>query len=227
MPEQIRMPKMHFRLCVLLIAIALYLATPAVAETLSGQVIGVTDGDTITVLASNTQHKIRLSGIDCPEKSQAYGARAKREASDAVFSKNVTVNWEKKDRYGRILGKVLLPSGESLNQLLVRNGWCWHYKKYSKDKALALLETQASKAGKGLWQTPNPVPPWDFRRKKSTSFKNQAPRTSGEIIANRRSKIYHLPNCLSYNKVSPKNRVYYKTKAEAEGAGYRIARNCR
>jgi len=155
----------RFRL-LLSLALFLLLAARAGAESFSGKVVGVTDGDTISVMRDGEAVKVRLSGIDCPEKKQAYGERAKQFASDLAFGKTVSVSYSKKDRYGRILGEVLLPSGKVLNEELVRAGYAWHYTQYSKDRTLAELEEEARKARRGLWQERDPVAPWEFRKAK-------------------------------------------------------------
>ncbi len=148
------------------LALWLLLACRAGADSFTGKVVGVTDGDTISVLRDGEAVKVRLAGIDCPEKKQAYGQRAKQFTADLAFGKAVTVSYSKRDRYGRILGEVALPGGKVLNQELVRAGYAWHYTRYSKDRTLAELEEAARKAERGLWQDPDPVPPWEFRKAK-------------------------------------------------------------
>ena len=140
------------------------------AATLQGRVVGVADGDTITVLdASNTKHKIRLQGIDAPEKAQAFGQRSKQSLSDLVYNKQVTVDFQKKDKYGRTLGKVLL-NGTDICLEQIKLGMAWHYKQYAsdqpkEDRALyAQSELDAKSKLTGLWSDNSPTPPWQFRR---------------------------------------------------------------
>lgn len=142
----------------------------AAPRTLEGRVVGVADGDTITVLgAGSRQARIRLQGIDAPESGQPFGQVSKRNLSDLIFDRRVTVEYEKTDRYGRILGKVLA-DGRDLNLEQVRAGLAWHYKYYQdeqtpEDRRLyANAETEARSARRGLWADANPTPPWDFRR---------------------------------------------------------------
>ena len=142
------------------------------ADTLTGRVIGVADGDTITVLdAANVQHKIRLSGIDCPEKSQPYGQAAKQSMSDQVYDRQVSVETSKIDRYGRQIGKVLI-GGVDANLEQLKRGLAWHYKKYEREQppedraTYAGAEIEARGAGRGLWADPAPVAPWDWRHRK-------------------------------------------------------------
>lgn len=130
----------------------------------SGRVVGVHDGDTITVLRDDHAEKIRLAEIDCPELRQAFGTRAKQFTSGLVFGKTVTVHARERDRYGRTVGEVILPDGRSLNRELVAAGFAWQYTKYSKDKELARIETEARQAKRGLWADARPVPPWEFRK---------------------------------------------------------------
>ncbi len=147
-------------------------ATASATTEVIGRVVGVSDGDTITVLdAQKVQHKIRLSGIDAPESSQAFGRRSKEHLSNLVFGQTVTVVAEKSDRYGRTLGKVLV-NRQDANLAQVQAGLAWHYKKYanqqpSADRAsYARTEEHARQNRLGLWRDDNPTPPWDFRRSK-------------------------------------------------------------
>ncbi len=144
----------------------LALACTAHAETITGWVVGVADGDTITVLDANkVQHKIRLSGIDAPEKKQAFGNRSKESLSDLAFDKTVNVETEKRDRYGRQIGKVLV-NGRDVNLAQVERGMAWFYRQYQReqspnDRRLYEAAEDAAKADKrGLWRDADPVSPW-------------------------------------------------------------------
>ncbi len=130
-----------------------------------GQVVGVHDGDTVTVLDGRTTYKIRLDGIDAPELSQAFGKVAKKFASDFAFGKEVLVRVSGVDRYGRYLGEVFVGSA-SLNKAIVAEGLAWQYRQYSKDPELAALESKARSRGIGLWKDAKPVAPWEYRKKK-------------------------------------------------------------
>lgn len=138
-------------------------------ETLQGKVVGISDGDTITVLDSiKTQHKIRLAGIDAPEKSQAFGDRSKQHLSHLVFGKSVAVEWNKTDKYGRTIGKVIV-NGQDANLKQVQAGLAWHYKQYEKEQSVAdrssyaQAEIEARARRLGLWHDTAPILPWDFR----------------------------------------------------------------
>jgi len=140
------------------------------AKTLEGKVVRVTDGDTITVLdATNTQTKIRLTGIDAPEKKQPFGNKAKEQLSNFVAGRNVTVDYKTKDKYKRVLGKVLV-KGQDINLEMLKSGLAWHYKHFEKqqtaeDRVLySDSETTARTNKLGLWVQKKPVAPWDFRK---------------------------------------------------------------
>lgn len=149
-----------------IILFILLIATTSLAATFTGKVVRVLDGDTIEVLVNQKPVRIRLADIDCPEKNQPFGNAAKKYVLDVAAHEVVTVEAKNKDRYGRTIGEVILHNGESLNRLLIRNGYAWHYKKYSKSKILADLEDEAHQNRVGLWQEKNPIAPWDWRRKK-------------------------------------------------------------
>ena len=145
--------------CLVFFAASFLLSIPAGATT--GNVISVLDGDTIEVLDNQRPERIRLSGIDCPEKGQAYGQKAKDAVADLAFRKEDTVKTHGYDKYTRTIADVLLPDGTNVNHTLVKQGWCWWYRKYAPgDTVLEGLETEARGAEKGLWADPQPVPPW-------------------------------------------------------------------
>lgn len=149
------------RLLLPILVFLLFAAVPAYGW--SGRVTGVADGDTISVLREGRAVKIRLYGIDCPEKHQAFGQRARQFTSSLAFGKEVEVRPVERDRYGRLVAWVFVGS-RCLNEDLLRAGYAWHFKRYSRDRHLAELELQARAARTGLWRDPDPVPPWDFRK---------------------------------------------------------------
>ena len=107
-----------------------------------------------------------MSGIDCPEKGQAYGKKAKQAASALVFGKEVTLQTHDFDKYGRTLANVLLPDSTNVNHVLVKQGWCWWYRKYAPgDTVLEGREKAAREGWKGLWADPQRVPPWEWRKR--------------------------------------------------------------
>ena len=134
-------------------------------EVFSGKVVGVSDGDTLEVMHEGRAVKVRLHGIDCPEKNQAYGQRARQFTSEHVFSQLVNVVVRDRDRYGRLVGDVYLQSGWHLNHELVGAGLAWWYEQYApKDPQLASLQHAAQRARRGLWSDPQAMPPWAFRK---------------------------------------------------------------
>lgn len=142
------------------------------AAVLSGRVVAISDGDTLTVLdASKAQHKIRLSGIDAPEKAQPFGQRSKESLSSLAFGKEVLVETSKKDRYGREVGKVLV-DGLDANLEQIKRGMAWHYKAYQREQpaqdrdTYSDAEEEARRGGVGLWKDERPVPPWEYRHTK-------------------------------------------------------------
>ena len=148
----------------LLLPLLLLFTLSAHAETLEGKVIMIADGDTLTILTSSSQQiKVRLAGIDTPERKQPFGNRAKQTLANLAFQKQAFVEVETKDRYGRTVGVVFV-DGQNVNAELVRLGIAWVYRKYNKDMALYELESRAKKERLGLWLEENPIPPWEWRR---------------------------------------------------------------
>jgi endonuclease YncB( thermonuclease family) len=207
---------------------------PAAAQqrVITGRVIGLADGDTLTLFdGKNKQHKIRLDGIDAPESSQPFGARSKQSLSSMVFGKTITVTSSKTDRYGRLVGKVTI-EGKNINYVQVLNGWAWFYRDYARELSAEdasdyeQAEKTARSQRRGLWTDPSPAPPWEYRKGKREATAKVEPPANGRIIGNRSSRVYHRPDCPAYNDVGERNRVVFKTAAEAERAGFRLAGNC-
>ncbi len=147
----------------LFLGIAL-VASQALATDFTGRVVVVSHGDTLTVLHSGKAERIRLSGIDCPEKRQPFGKRAKQFTARLTYGKEVTVKDLGQGRDGRTIADVILPDGRVLNRELVKAGFAWWYRRYAPDDGtLAQLEQEAKGAKRGLWADPHPVPPWEWR----------------------------------------------------------------
>lgn len=140
-------------------------AAPAASEAFSGKVVAVKDGDTVEVMRAGKAVRVRLAEVDAPESRQPYGAQAKKFLSELVFAKTVAVAVTDTDRYGRLVGRLSLEGGVEVNRELVKAGWAWWYKQYSKDASLGRLQDEARAARRGLWADPAPVEPWLFRRK--------------------------------------------------------------
>ncbi len=138
------------------------------------EVISVNDGDTITVLDSaKQQHKIRLAGIDAPEKTQAFGQKSKESLSTMISGHKVDVVLGKTDRYGRNISKVV-SDGVDVNLEQIKAGLAWHYKQYENDQptedrtSYAKAETDAAENKLGLWIDADPTPPWEFRKEEKS-----------------------------------------------------------
>lgn len=154
---------------VLLVTFFVSFVIVAAAAQLTGKVVGVLDGDTIEVLDSSKHpHRIRLTGIDAPEKAQPFGQRSKEHLSGLVFGKQVAIDGGKTDKYGRTVGKVLV-NGVDVNLSQVLAGFAWHYKQYASEQppgdraAYAQAEEGARASHAGLWRDPKPMPPWSWR----------------------------------------------------------------
>lgn len=152
-----------YRTAALLVAglLAIY---PAIADTIHGKVVGVADGDTLTVLSKgNKQIKVRLSEIDAPEKAQPYGVRSKQSLSDLCFGKNAEVTLQAIDRYGRSVCRVYC-SGIDANVEQLKRGMAWVYDSYVKDRSLYVVQDEARSRRIGLWSEEAPTPPWLWRK---------------------------------------------------------------
>ena len=190
-------------------------------DDFQGKVVSIADGDTVTVLRGKEQVKVRLDGIDAPEKNQSFGTKSKDALAGLVFGKTVTVQSEGTDRYGRTLGVISL-GGTNVNQRMVSGGWAWHYKQYSSDETLARLESQAKFDRSGLWADANPLPPWDFRsrqRSGNTSTKRpstSAPAAGGQYWLNTSSNVRHNSSCQHFRNTS-KGRACTASEGKACG----------
>ena len=149
----------------------LFALVDAKAEVLVGTVVGITDGDTITVLAKdNSEHKVRLMGIDAPEKTQDFGDESKKALSNYIYQKTVTVDYKKLDKYQRKVGKVILDK-QDICLAMIELGMAWHYKDYEKEQSktdrdlYSQAELKAREAKIGLWQDNKAIEPSAFRHK--------------------------------------------------------------
>lgn len=142
------------------------LSTSALAETFTGKLVHVVDGDTVDVMFDGKARRIRLADIDCPEHNQAYGNAAKRFVLDHAAGEEVTVQGKTTDRYGRLVGEIILPDGKNLNHELVVAGLAWWYRKYSDDETIGQMEEEARGKRAGLWQDPEAAAPWEFRKRR-------------------------------------------------------------
>lgn len=182
------------------VAILFLVTSFTYAQEYKGRVVGVSDGDTFTLLtADKKQVKVRLSEIDTPERAQPFGSRARESLSDLVFAKDVRVVQEDIDRYGRLVGHVYVGSTH-VNRQLVRDGMAWVYRQYLKDKTLLQDEQEAREAKRGLWSLPSTeqVPPWEWRRgvKTNNRVKEEKPKSSAKkFTCGTKTKCSEMTSC--------------------------------
>ncbi|EGO1539340.1 thermonuclease family protein [Salmonella enterica] len=136
------------------------------AAEFQGKVIRVLDGDTIEVLQEKKPVRVRLLNIDAPEKKQAYGSWSTNQLKDLVAGQPVTVTYTQKDRYGRVLGRVVTTNGTEANRYMVQSGAAWVYERYNTDNSLPALQRVAQEQKHGLWAESHPVPQWEWRHNK-------------------------------------------------------------
>ncbi len=165
------MTRLHRPLRVLSLVVLCLAVSIARAERIQALVVGVTDGDTVTVLTPEKKRmKVRLAAIDAPEKGQPFGKAAKQALSDLVFRRDVTVDGDKLDRYGRLVAKIE-HEGRDVNLELARMGLAWWYRKYANEQSAgdrleyAAAEQRAREAALGLWADDSPIAPWEWRRR--------------------------------------------------------------
>jgi len=196
------------RTSILFLAIASICMSQAMAESLTGRVVGVSDGDTLTLLvedgARKTPYKIRLAEIDTPESKQPWGTRAKQALSDLAYNKQARAEVDTTDRYGRKVAKIYVGS-TWVNAELVRNGHAWVYRQYSNSRDLLRLEDEARAAKRGLWSLPESerIPPWEWRHgtKSGRSTDASAPAvahaapSSGEFLCGEKSTCRQMSSC--------------------------------
>jgi endonuclease YncB( thermonuclease family) len=203
------------------VVLALIVAHPAGGSIDTADVVGVSDGDTLTVLRDGTKVRIRLHGIDAPETGQECGLPARRLATSLALGLAVTLRVHDTDRYGRTVADVILPDGRSLGRELVGAGMAWWYRAYAPaDGEPARLEAEARFARRGLWSQDDPVPPWAWRKAAA------GPPTTA-VVGNGRRRVYHKPTCRAATTISEKNRVAFASAEQAGAAGYRRAGDCR
>lgn len=178
-------PRIPFILASRLLGAVVFLAgqfaTAAAAETLTGRVVAIADGDTLTILTPDkVQHRIRFDGIDAPEKAQAFGNRSRENLARLVFRREVIAECPKRDRYGRAVCVVLEQgragsSGYDVGLQQIKDGMAWWFKRYASEQtpenraAYEEAEREAREAKRGLWRDAHPVAPWEFRAQQRES----------------------------------------------------------
>ena len=151
----------------ILVLLHFFLSSFFIFGQYEGRVVGITDGDTFTILVNDSSIKIRLHGIDSPEKRQVFGIEAKKGLSNLIFNKQITVQANGHDRYGRLIGIAFLDS-ICVNEFMLRNGLAWHYLKYDNNPKWSKLESEAKELKVGLWSDSLQVEPWDWRKNRKS-----------------------------------------------------------
>ena len=219
--------KMPFVLRLFLLYL-MFILGPAVSwgqvKTIAGKLISVSDGDTFTLLtADNTQYKIRLNGIDCPEKGQDFSKKAKNYTYHFCQGKTVVAEIVSKDKYGRSIANVSV-NGISLNQSLVAEGLAWHFVKYSNDATLAQLEISARRKKINIWSLANPMAPWIYRHRGELQL--LAPLAQGNVYVcqSQGSKTYHNKMCSGLSRCT--KGIKQVSNYEAQKMGKRECGYC-
>ena len=163
------------------------------AKFTTGLVTSVPDGDTISIYGNDRRkYRVRFLHIDAPESTQTSGLEAKNALAKKIFGRRVLIQWVKKDQYDRLLGNIYY-NNRWINLEMTQEGWAWHYKAYSKDKApdkkIAAAELKARESQKGLWSKPEPIAPWDYRRSKKNSSTPAARGDAGPNSVNKKADI--------------------------------------
>jgi len=213
-------------------------ACSAAPNSFEARVVGIADGDTLTVLNSDkVPQKIRLAGIDAPEKGQAFGDRSKQNLSHWVKDQTVRIEWTKVDQYGRLVSKVLVappgpcpatpcPATFDVNLEQISAGLAWHYKYYEKEQSdqdrrtYALAEQRAREQKLGLWRDANPLPPWEDRHGSSQDLPDTGP---GGPVRKSRNNICHEPSMSTYDSV--KTFTAYPTLEACIASGARLPKS--
>ena len=203
---------------------------------LNGRVVGIADGDTLTLLdAGNRQHKIRLAEIDTPERGQPYANKAKQALSGMVFQQQISVRVVDTDKYGRTVGRIYVGDTD-VSAELIRQGAAWVYRKYLRDNSLLTLEAEAKAAKRGIWglSESQQIPPWEWRQLNRDSASkapdapkspNKACRIKGNI--SKSGRIYHVPGSTWYEQTQineARGERWFCTEEEARAAGWRAPR---
>ena len=211
----------------------MWLATTPV-QTLSGVVVVVHNGDTLTVQSGSSLYKVRLSDVDAPELGQVFGKQAREFTEWKVLGRRVWVTVPWVDAQGRRVGEVVTEEGQVLNEELVHAGLAWYYRVNPiKDERLQVLEQHAFTNKLGLWVEKKPLPPWEFRRESNIP---DVPMTAQQvdydrifhygIIGNRRTKTVRWPACKNYRLSRPKQTLIFHSLEQARGMGFTPAKDC-
>ena len=218
-----------------LLSLMLFLLPQAKLKTINGEVIRVQNGDTLTIKTKRDRlYKVRLENIDAPEIGQPFGKQATRLATDLALKKNIRVDYTYKDKYGRLIGELILPEGKLLNEEMLKAGLAWHYRvEHPVSPFLEKLEYKAWQSKLGLWVQDKPIPPWEFRREKRLRLPPSKPEDMDYdlflnygLVGNPKTRVYEWPECKGY----PKNTRGYINLGnfhEAENLGYNVSKRCK
>ena len=209
-------------------ACLILLASPIFAGELSGKVIGISDGDTFTLLTPDKQQfKIRLAEIDAPESGQPYGNKSKQALSDLIFGKDVRVVVQTTDRYGRTVGRPYVGSLD-VSAEMVRMGAAWAYREYLRDQLLLTLEADAKSNQRGIWSLSEAsIPPWEWRSGLNNAVKRDDNCNIKGNINSKGDRIYHAPGSRSYGATrinESSGERWFCTEGDAIAAGWRAPR---
>jgi endonuclease YncB( thermonuclease family) len=221
-----------FSMWLAIFSLAAEAATPV--NTLSGVVVAVQDGDTLTVRSGSSLYKVRLSDVDAPEMGQVFGKQARQFTQERVMGRRVHVKVALIDTQGRRIGEVIADNGWVLNEELVHAGLAWYYQVNPvRNDRLQKLEQAAFVNKLGLWVEKDPLPPWEFRRESNIP---DVPVTAGQvdydrifhygIIGNRHTKIVRWPACKNYRTHSAKQALVFHSLQQARQMGFTPAKDC-
>lgn len=206
-----------------------FAATQSDAADLTGRVVGVSDGDTITLLTIEKQTiKIRLAEIDAPESGQPYGSKSKQVLSDLVFGQEIRVSVQTTDRYGRTVGRPYIGDLDVCEEM-IRTGAAWVYRQYLQDRSLLELESAAKTSRKGIWglSEAQQVPPWDWRKGLNDAVERSDNCNIKGNINSKGDRIYHVPGSRHYGATKineSRGERWFCSESEARGAGWRAPR---
>jgi endonuclease YncB( thermonuclease family) len=204
------------------------------SQTLTGHVVVVHDGDTLTVQSGSSLYKVRLAEVDAPEMGQVFGPQARRFTEKMTLGRRVRVDVIMIDRYDRRVGTVITEDGRVLNEELVHAGLAWYYRVSPvKNPRLQRLEQGAFQNRLGLWVEKDPIPPWEFRRE---SHIPNVVATVGQVdydrifhyglVGNRRTKTLRWPACQQYRLSRPRQALIFHSRRQARHMGFKPAKDC-
>ncbi|TDJ52698.1 MAG: hypothetical protein E2O42_03440 [Nitrospina sp.] len=206
----------------------------AAGQTLTGQVVVVHDGDTLTLQSGSSLYKIRLAEVDAPEMGQVFGQQARRFTEELALGRRVRVNISLIDKYDRRVGTVIIEDGRVLNEELVHAGLAWYYRVSPvRNPRLQRLEQGAFQNRLGLWVEKEPIPPWEFRRESTLP---ELPATASQVdydrifhygmVGNRRTKKFRWPTCKHYRLSRPRQALIFHSRQQARDMGFQPAKDC-